>query len=103
MAYEKVETSAWKPENKGDEIEGQLLEIKGNVGANNSMIYTLGVENKPITVWGSTVLDPKMLGVKIGDQIKIVYEGLGEASPGKNAPKLFEVFVDRTPTPPIVA
>ena len=59
------------------------------------MLYTLEVEQKPIGVWGSTVLDPKMVGVKVGETVKIVYNGRGEAKGGKAAPKLFSVFVDR--------
>jgi len=95
MTFEEVDSQAWKPENENDEIVGKWISSEKNVGANNSMLYTLEVDNKPIGVWGSTVLDPKMLGVKEEEMVKIIYLGKGEAKPGKNAPKLFKVLVDR--------
>ena len=95
MTFEEIQTGAWKPENKGDEIIGVLINVEKDVGANSSMVYSIEVENKSISVWGSTVLDSKMVAAKIGDKVKIVYDGLGEKQPGKNAPKLFNVYVDR--------
>ena len=94
MAFEKVEGQTWKPENPNDEITGIFIGVQNDVGSNKSNLYSLEVDNKPWSVWGSAVLDPKMVGAKPGDLIKIVYLGKGEAKPGKNAPKLFEVFID---------
>ena len=95
MAFEKVEVGLWTYEKPGDEIVGNLLKVESEVGPNKSMMYTLVVEGKPINVWGATVLDAKMSVVSIGDTVKIVYTGLGEKQGGKNAPKKFDVFVDR--------
>lgn len=94
MAFVEIETGIWKPENENDEIVGVLLSKETDVGINKSNLYTLEVEGKPVGIWGSTVLDPKMLGVKVGDTVKIVYLGKGEAQGGKSAPKLFKVFID---------
>ncbi len=94
MAFEEVETGLWKPESKRDCIEGVLIKIEQDVGANNSNLYTLEVDNKPVGVWGSAILDPKMVAAKIGDLMKIEYDGLGEAKSGHSAPKLFKVFID---------
>ena len=95
MAFEKIENDIWKPENKGDEIVGTLISKESDVGANNSMLYTLEVDEKPIAFWGCTVLDPKMLTIKEGELIKVVYLGKGESKGGKNPPKLFDVYVDK--------
>ena len=95
MAYEKVEVGLWKPENEGDLIEGIFISSEANVGANNSKLYHLEVDSKPMSVWGSTILDTKMTIIKPGDKIKIVYDGLGEAKAGKQAPKQFTVYVDK--------
>jgi hypothetical protein len=95
MAFQEIETGIWKPENDGDEITGVLLKKESNVGANDSNMYTFEVDNKPIAVWGSMVLDTRMVGVQEGEMVKIVFKGLGESSPGKNAPKIFQVLVDR--------
>lgn len=95
MAYQKVELGVWKPEKDEDFIEGVFIKADEGVGENKSMLYHLDVAEKPTAVWGSTVLDTKMIGIKPGDKIKIVYTGKGEAQKGRSAPKLFEVYVDR--------
>lgn len=94
MAFEEVEVGAWKPKEAGESIEGFLLKVEENVGTNNSNIYTLEVDKKPVAIWGSTILDPKMAAVIIGDKLKVQYDGLGEAKAGHNAPKRFKVFID---------
>ena len=98
MAFEKNEPGIWTPKEDGDSIEGKLLKIQPNVGANKSMMYSLQVDDKPMNVWGSTLLDANMIGIEEGDLIRITYKGLGEKSAGKNAPKKFDVEVDRTTT-----
>jgi len=95
MAFEKVEIDTWKPQEANDEIVGILMGAESEVGVNKSMLYSMDVEGKPVSVWGSTVLDPKMNAVKPGDLIKIVFTGKGEAKGGHNAPKLFDVYIDQ--------
>ena len=94
MALEEVEVGLWKPENEGDSIEGILLKIERDVGTNNSNLYTIEVDEKPIAVWGSTLLDPKMTAAQIGDLLRIEYKGLGEAKAGHSAPKIFKLLID---------
>ncbi len=95
MTFEKVEIGIWKPKKENDQIEGILLKSEKNVGSNNSMLYTLEVDNMPTGVWGSAVLDPKMFACKIGNLVRVVYLGKGEAQGGHEAPKLFDVYIDR--------
>jgi hypothetical protein len=95
MAYQKVELSAWKPEVANEVIEGIFIETEVDVGENKSKLYHLDVNGKPTAIWGSVVLDTKMFGIKPGDKIKIVYLGKGKAEKGRNAPKLFDVYIDR--------
>lgn len=90
---EALPGGTWKPQEEGDEIVGTLVDVQSEVGVNGSMLYTL--ENKDgerVNVWGSAVLDPRMRGVKLNSEVKIVYKGLGEKKGGKQAPKLFQVF-----------
>ncbi len=94
MTFKEIETGVWKPEKENDEIVGILLSKESGVGKNNSNIYVLEVDNKPMSVWGSTVLDPKMISVKLGQKIKIVYLGKGEEKPGRSPAKLFTVWRD---------
>ena len=96
MAYVENNPEFAKFEKVDDFIEGVLLKIQSSKGPSKSSLYTLMTsEGKPINVWGSTVLDQKMSGIREGDKIKIVYKGLGAQKAGKNAPKLFQVFIDK--------
>lgn len=82
MVYKEVGNElpeVWKPENKGDNIEGILVRKKENCGPNKSTLYILDVEvedkKERKSVWGSTVLDDRMDEVSIGDKIRITYQG----------------------------
>jgi len=94
MAFEKVEVNTWKPVADNESVEGIFVRAEKDVGTNNSMLYSMEVEGKPMAIWGSAVLDPKMNAVKSSDLIKIIYLGKGEAKGGHNAPKLYDVYID---------
>lgn len=95
MAYQEINPTEWKFEKDGDFIEGVLVKIQEGVGANNSMLYQIETPEGVKSVWGSAILDSRMGLVKVGDQIKITFQGLGESKPGKNPPKIFKVEVDK--------
>ena len=95
MAFKENNPGFWIPENDGDAIEGTLIDIQDDVGDNKSRLYTIEVDKKPTNVWGSAVLNQRMVGISVGDRIRITYKGLGEKAAGRNAPKLFKVEVDR--------
>ena len=95
MVFEENNPEFWEYKNDNDEVSGVLINIQEDVGENKSMLYTLEVEGKPKNVWGSAILDQRMVGVKVGDLIKIIFKGLGESKPGRNAPKIFQVLVNR--------
>lgn len=106
MTFQENNPGFWKPENEDESIEGVLIKIESNVGANKSMLYTIEKDGMPTNVWGSTVLDQRMVGVKVGDLVRITYKGLGEKVTGKNQAKIFKVEVDRedevqTEEPPV--
>ena len=84
----------WKAENEDDEITGLLVDIQNEVGVNKSTIYTIQEKEsgEHVGVWGSTILDSRMKGISMGMEVRIVYKGLGDAKPGQNAPKLWQVF-----------
>jgi hypothetical protein len=86
--------NTWKPEKKDDQITGVLTAIKTDIGQNASMMYMVeeSQSHETVGVWGSTILDSRMAGVKIGEEVKIVYKGLGDKKPGQNPPKLWQVF-----------
>jgi len=96
MTYEELEPKTWEYSKDGDFIEGVLINKKYNLGETKSSLYTLETAPSVFTlVWGSAVLDQRMALTKEGDKLKITYKGLGEASLGKNAPKIFKVEIDR--------
>jgi len=61
-------------------IQGVYVNLKTDVGPNNSNMYTLKTKDGEIEVWGSTVLDSKFERVQRGAEVRI--ECLGEV-PGK--------------------
>lgn len=65
----------WSPEKKDDSIEGIYVKTKSNVGINKANLYILDVDGVIRSMWGSTVLDDKMVHVSEGDKIKITYLG----------------------------
>ncbi len=95
MAFEENNPGFWTPENEDDSITGILINIQEDVGTNKSMLYTIEQDKIPTNIWGSAILDQRMIGMKVGDLIKITYKGLGEKTSGKNAPKIFKVEIDR--------
>ena len=94
MSYKEIDPSFWKAENDGDFIEGIFIGTEHEVGENKSELYTIESDSKPIKVWGSTILDQKMIAIKQGDKIKITYLGKAEAKAGRNPAKLFKVERD---------
>ena len=68
----------WKPEKAGDFIEGIYSQKKENVGKNKANLYLIEKDGSLKAIWGSTVLDDKMVYVKIGDRIRITFQGTDE-------------------------
>lgn len=73
-------------------VIGQLLGTRSiDVEGRSTTIHDLMTDDGMVGVWGSTVLDRKLLGLN-GQMVRIEFQGLGESSgKGKNAPKLFDV------------
>lgn len=82
---------SWKPENKGDSIQGIFTGVKTDVGINRSNVYLLKTEaDEPVSVWGSTVLDTKFQEISEGSEVKIEFLGLVKGT-GPKPYKDFEV------------
>ncbi len=94
MAYKEINPKEWKYEKEGDFVEGILVRVQENIGANKSMLYSIETPEGVKSVWGSAILDSRMALVKVGSKIKITYKGLAEAKGGKNPAKIFKVEVD---------
>ena len=80
---------------KNSSLEGVLINRQSDVGPSESMLYTLETsDGRPHNFWGCTILDQRMVGIKLGDLIRVIFKGLGEAKGTKNAPKIFQVLKD---------
>ena len=76
MVFEEHKVGTWTYENDGDEITGVLIKREEEVGPSNSTLYTLETKyNGAMSVWGSVILDQRMIGIKVGDLIMIIYKG----------------------------
>ena len=92
--YKESTGNFWKPTKKGESVEGLLINKETDVGANKSIIYYIEKlsNNEVVQLWGTTILDHRMVPVKIGQQVLITYKGLGEKGKGgKQAPHLWKV------------
>jgi ASC-1-like (ASCH) protein len=99
MVYTEIQPNIWKPINIGDSVEGVLVGMDQAVGRNESNIYSLEAPNgEKWKIWGSAILDDRLKYVKVGDKIKIVYEGSTVNKSGQPL-KLYKVFRD---TPDVV-
>ena len=101
----------WKPDTEGQGIQGVVghaVETAGRDGTTNNF-FTLRVtteESGPIVssagrtlktepgrmvgVGGRTLLN--FLSERIGQEVVLVYRGLGDAKKGRNAPKLYDTY-----------
>ncbi len=74
--WKAIEPGTWKPKNKGDEVEGVLAsKDPKDESVGISARYHLESEDGIKLVWGSTVLDDRMQFVKVGQKVRITYDG----------------------------
>ena len=77
----------WTPET-GDKIEGVLENVEHHVGLYDGTLYLLSVgDSENLRIWGSLQLKQLMKNVKIGDYIRITYNGMQELSNGHKMKK----------------
>ena len=75
IEFEQITPEIYKFENPEDSITGVLLEKLSNIGANESNMYALETKEGFQKIWGSTVLDNLMAYVKVGDIVRITFQG----------------------------
>lgn len=94
-----IEPNVWKPTNEGDSVEGILIAKKEDVGINKSKAYSIENKKEHNLVWGSTVLDDRMLYVNVGDYCKITYIKTTQNKKGQPL-KIFKVEKEKRSTQP---
>lgn len=73
--FKNVETEIWNPEEQS-EITGTYIGVQKEVGVNKSHLYSIrDSKGKVINIWGSKILDGKMLSATIGQEIEITFNG----------------------------
>jgi hypothetical protein len=94
-----VEREYWKPATKGEERIGTLLRAEaGEYKDKATMQYVLDVDGKDVYTPNHAILNKKLLAVKAGCKVKIIYQGTGEKKKkGKNAAEMYDVFVSDAP------
>lgn len=78
---------------KQQPIEGKFVKVETEIGPNKSNMYTIKTDDGEIKVWGSTVLDDKLMGVPEGSYVKIEYEGKLKSKKGAEYHS-YKVFID---------
>lgn len=100
MEFEEINPTIWKPEEKGDNIVGELVSKNKNVGVNLSNTYHIKTKEGVMMVWGSTILDQRLEFTELGNIVRITFEGMTENKRGQDV-KLFKVERAKTkPTEP---
>jgi len=74
--WKTIEPGVWKPEKEGDNIIGVLIN-KAPKDEQSGLSARYYLENKEGTffVWGCAVIDDRMQYAKIGQKVRITFEG----------------------------
>jgi hypothetical protein len=93
MVWKNVEPELWKPQAKGEQVEGVLVNVEPKGSEMSSKYYVETITGIKL-VFGSTVLDDRMKSIKVGEIIRITYEGTVDNK--RHQPvKIFKVEVNR--------
>lgn len=83
---------------KKNPLEGVFVKAEDEVGPNKSKMYTIKNDDGEVKVWGSTVLDNKLMGVPHGSYVKLEYEGKLTSKKGSQYHS-YKVFIDTATIP----
>ena len=89
--WKDIEPGVWKAEEKGDSIEGILINKEPSDG-DTSAKYFIENDEGQFLVWGSAIIDSRMKLVNIGERVKIVFDGRTKNKRGQDL-NLFRVAV----------
>lgn len=97
--WKTIEPGVWKPEQEGNQITGVLVnkEPKDEITGLSARYY-LETRAGMFFVWGTAVLDDRMQYAKIGDKVRITFEGK-TTNKRNQAVNLFKVEVADRPEP----
>jgi len=91
--WTKIESTIFKFEKKGDEIEGQYISKEQSANFNNEVYKIKDASGETFSVFGTVVLQSLMSSVKIGTNVRIVFTDVKKnEKKGQNDIKMFEVY-----------
>lgn len=96
--WKEVNVDSGEVWDKSAALEGTFLKVDESVGPNGSKMYTIKTDDGEVKVWGSTVLDDKLMSVPRGTYVKIQYEGLLKGKRGTDY-HAYKVFFDESSQP----
>ncbi|MBW1782928.1 MAG: hypothetical protein JRL30_19575 [Deltaproteobacteria bacterium] len=74
--WRTIEPGVWKPEREGDSIVGVLVNKEPkNEQSSLSARYYLENQEGTFFVWGCAVIDDRMQYAKVGQKVRITFEG----------------------------
>jgi len=97
--WKTIEPGVWKPVKESEQITGILVskEPKDEISGLSARYY-LETKAGMFFVWGTAVLDDRMKYVKIGQKVRITFEGKTTNKRGQTV-NLFKVEVAEGPGP----
>jgi len=97
--WKTIEPGVWKPVKESEQITGILVskEPKDEITGLSARYY-LETKAGMFFVWGTAVLDDRMKYVKIGQKVRITFEGKTTNKRGQTV-NLFKVEVAEGPDP----
>jgi hypothetical protein len=95
--WKSIEPGVWKPQKHGEQIMGVLVsKVPEDENTGFSARYYLDTPNGMFFLWSTAVLEDRMQYVKIGDKIRITFEGKTKNKRNQDV-NLFKVEIARKP------
>jgi hypothetical protein len=94
--WKTIEPGVWKPEKEGDNIIGVLVnKAPKDEQSGLSARYYLENEEGTFFVWGCAVIDDRMQYAKIGQKVRVTFEGKTKNKRNQDV-NLYKVEVSET-------
>ena len=93
--WKELTGSRWNPTTEGEEIGGCVVHIETE---QNGKVYTISYNAKGDTIItpAHRVLQDRMISVKVGDVVNIIYKGeVPSKVQGKNPTKIYKVLIGK--------
>ena len=79
----------WKPEEKKDSITGTLINKMAKTDQVSARYY-IESDGKTYLIWGSAILDSRLMLVSVGTRVRITYLGMSKNMKGQDL-KMYQV------------